>query len=128
MPGGSAEVHSGLDPSHGRAHKIPSTDGDPMVTMSNKQQEVRFVPTEVGTPSPLVSNVDEALNILEKIDLFRSKSRPLKPDGSSSETSNAKDVGAGLGEQVQEHSAGSSGAHKFEELLDEKYGFASESD
>jgi hypothetical protein len=99
-----------------------------MVARPNRQQEVRFIPTEVGTPSPLVSSVDEALNILEKIDIFKSKSRPLKPDGSSSETSDAKDVGEGLGEQVQEHSAGSSGAHKFEELLDEKYGFPSESD
>jgi len=129
--GGPAEAHSGLDPSHGRAHKehqIPSTDGDPMVARPSRQQEVRFVPAEVGTPSPLVSNVDEALNILEKIDLFRSKSRPLKADVSSSETSDAKDVGAGLGEQVQQHSADSSGAHKFEELLDEKYGFHSESE
>src|SRR2546429_1313526 len=69
--------------------------------------------------------LDEALNILEKIDLFRSKSRALEADVNSSGTRDAKGATAVLGEEVQEHSADSSGSHKFQELLDEKYGFHS---
>jgi len=82
------------------------------------------VPKEEA-PSSLVSSVDEALNILEKIDLFRSKSKALEADVNSSGTSDAKGVVAALDEEVQEHSADSSGSHKFQELLDEKYGFPS---
>ncbi len=74
------------------------------------------------TTAPL----DEALNILEKIDFFKSKSKPLAADVSSSETCDAKGTVAALGEEeVQQHSTDPSGSHKFQDLLDEKYGFRS---
>ncbi len=73
------------------------------------------------TTAPL----NEALNILDKIDFFKSK--PLAADVSSSGTRDAKGAFAALDkEEVQEHSTDLSGSHKFQDLLDEKYGFHSE--
>ena len=52
-----------------------------VVKRLNMQRKARFLPTEEITPSPLVYDVDEALEILDKINLFRSKSRPLETGG-----------------------------------------------
>jgi hypothetical protein len=102
-----AEVHSNSDLSCGYVHEgyqSASRNSDP------------------------ISSVDEALTILEKIDLFRSKSRDLEANVNSSRTSDAKSIVSELSEKVQEHPAESSGARKFQEMLDEKYGFRSDPD
>ena len=86
-----AEAHSSRDPSRSYVHEgyqSASRNSDP------------------------ISSVDEALTILEKIDLFRSKSRELEANVNSSETSNAKSVVSELNEKVQEHPAESSGARE----------------
>jgi hypothetical protein len=98
-------------------------EDDPTAIGSSRQQEACFVAIQEGVPSPLVFSVYEALNILEKIDLFRAKSSSLKSNVNSSGTDDASDVVAELREDRQEDAAGLSGSHKFQALLGERYGF-----
>ena len=113
-----AVAHSDPDPSHGGHAQSALAEDDFTVIGSSRQQEACFVAIQEGKPSPLVFSVYEALNILEKIDLFRAKSSPLKSDVNSSGTDGAKDV---VGEDRQD--AGLSGSHKFQALLGERYGY-----
>jgi hypothetical protein len=81
--GAPTELHSDLDSSYEHPHKerqSASPDGHSSGAGLNRQQKAYFLPTEDVTPSPLVSSVDEALNIFDKINLFKSKSKPLKID------------------------------------------------
>jgi hypothetical protein len=81
--GSLTEIHSDLDSSPEYNYKELQSappDGHSIGAGLNRQQKVYFLPMEDVTPSPLVPSVDEALNILDKINLFKSKSRPLKTD------------------------------------------------
>jgi hypothetical protein len=81
--GSPPEVHYDLGSAHEYTHKehqSASPDGHFSGAGLNMQQKARFLPTEEITPSPLVCGVDEALDMLDKINLFRSKSRPLATD------------------------------------------------
>ncbi len=81
--GSPTEVRYGVDSSHESTHKehqSASPDGHFSGAGLNMQQKARFLPNDEITPSPLVCGVDEALDILDKINLFKSKSRPLAAD------------------------------------------------
>jgi hypothetical protein len=106
--------------------KNRARDGEQHISSLSSGNQFANSILEKETPLSLVSSVDEALNILEKIDLFRSKSKTLEADVSSSNASDAGEAVAPLDEEVQKHSTDSSGSHKFQELLDEKYGFPSD--
>ena len=77
------EVHYDLDSSHEYTYKEyqgASPDGHFSGSGLNMQRKVRFLPTEEAMPLPLVYDVDEALNIFNKINLFKSKSENLGDD------------------------------------------------
>jgi hypothetical protein len=94
-----AVAHADPDPSHGSAQSA-LTEEDSSVVEPNKQQEAYFVAIQENAPSPLVFHVYEALNILEKIDLFRSKSRPLKADENSPGANDAREIVVELREEM----------------------------
>jgi hypothetical protein len=77
------------DPSHGYAQSALA-ENDPIVIGSSRQQETYFVAIQEVAPSPLVFSVYEALNILEKINLFRAKSSTLPSDVNSAGTNDAR--------------------------------------
>lgn len=100
----SSEGHLNLDPSYGYVHQgcqSASREGDP------------------------ISNVNDALSILEKIDLFRSKSREVEANVNSSGISNDKDIGLSIDRNTQNNLGSLPNVVKFQEMLDEKYGFDS---
>lgn len=104
-----------------------STEDASIAVGSGKQREAYFIAIEEEIPTPLVFSVYEALNILEKVDLFRTKSSTLESEVTTSETNDARHVIAELREDIPDVAAGLSGTGKFQALLGERYGFPSES-